>query len=105
LFIKATQTDVSIPATSLKTISILTVEIQSIVSDKNIKQNITEFTSNYPPTFIQKELIEKQADALDEMFWIKDNAGNFFLVNKRFCDILSFKKFQLEGKNYKGVYS
>ena len=99
--IKFVPTGVSIPSTSLKTISILPPDVQLIVSDKNVKQIIAEFTSNYPPTFIQKELIEKQVDALDEMFWIKDSAGNFLIVNNKFCDILGLKKFQLEGKNYK----
>ena len=99
--IKFVPTGVSIPSTSLKTISILPPDVQLIVSDKNVKQIIAEFTSNYPPTFIQKELIEKQVDNLDEMFWIKDSAGNFLIVNNKFCDILGLKKFQLEGKNYK----
>jgi PAS domain S-box-containing protein len=99
--IKVLPTGVSIPLTSLKSISILPADIQQIISDNNVKQVITEFTSNYPPTFIQKGLIEKQVDALDEMFWIKDSAGNFLIVNEKLCDILGLKKFQIEGKNYK----
>jgi PAS domain S-box-containing protein len=99
--IKVLPTGVSIPSTSLKTISILPADVQLIVSDKNIKKIINDFTSSYPTTFIQKELIEKQVDAIDEMFWIKDSAGNFIIVNNKFCDTLGLKKFQLEGKNYK----
>lgn len=99
--IKVLPTGVSLPSTSLKTISILPADVQQIISDKNIKKIINDFTFSYPPTFIQKELIEKQVDALDEIFWIKDSAGNFLIVNNKFCDILGLKKFQIEGKNYK----
>jgi len=91
----------SIPSTSLKSISILPADIQLIVSDENVQKIITDFTSYYPPTFIQKELIGKQVDALNELFWIKEGDGNFLIVNKKLCDILGLKKFQLEGKNYK----
>jgi PAS domain S-box-containing protein len=91
----------SIPSASLKSISILPADIQLIVSDENVKKIITDFASIYPLTFIQKELIEKQIDALDEMFWIKNSAGNFLVVNNKLCDVLGLKKFQLEGKNYK----
>ena len=100
-FIKIVPHGASIPSASLKSISILPADVQQIVSDKIVKQIITDFTSNYPLTFIQKELIEKQVDVLDEMFWIKDSAGNFLIVNNKLCDIWGLKKFQLEGKNYK----
>ncbi|MBE0573026.1 MAG: PAS domain S-box protein [Ignavibacteriaceae bacterium] len=92
--------EVSIPSTSIKNFSILPADLQELVSDENVQKIITDFTSSYPTTFIQMELIEKQVDALNELFWIKDSAGNFLIVNNKFCDILGFKKFQLEGKNY-----
>ncbi|HSW53461.1 MAG TPA: PAS domain S-box protein [Ignavibacteriaceae bacterium] len=93
--------EVNIPSTSLKSISILPADIQQIISDENVQKIITDFTSYYPLTFIQKELIEKQIDALNESFWIKDSDGNILVVNNKLCDILGLKKFQLEGKNYK----
>ena len=99
--IKVLPTGEIIPSTSLKTISVLPADVELIVSDKNIKQVITEFTSYYPPTFIQKELIVKQADQLDELFWIKDIDGNYILVNNKLCELLGLQKFQLEGNSYK----
>lgn len=92
---------VTISSDSFKNISILPANIKANVSDRNIVNIIEQFTFNYPPTFIQKELIEKQADQIAELFWIKDHNGNFIIVNNKLCESLGLKKFQLEGKSYK----
>ena len=91
----------TIPSGSLKNISILPANIKANISDRNIVKIIEQFTFNYPPTFIQKELIEKLADQIPELFWIKDYSGNFIIVNNKICEVLGLQKFQLEGKHYK----
>ncbi|MCW8803802.1 MAG: PAS domain S-box protein [Ignavibacteriaceae bacterium] len=99
--VKIVPIQATIPSGSLKNISILPANIKANISNKNIVNIIEQFTYNYPPTFIQNELIEKQADQIAELFWIKDHNGNFIIVNNKLCESLGLQKFQLEGKNYK----
>ena len=91
----------TIASDSLKNISILPANFNDNKFESKLVKIIEEFTSHYPPTFIQKELIEKQTDQLDELFWIKDNDGNYIVVNNKLCELLGLQKFQLEGKSYK----
>ena len=71
-----------------------------MISNKQILKIIDEIKSLYPFTFIGKEKLRKDVDKLSELFWIKDNSGNFNLVNKKFSEKLGVNSTILEGQKF-----
>lgn len=82
-------------------LSVLPVDLDQVDIASDVREIINEFLEHHPITFVDKQLIESLADKLSGSFWIKNSDGNFIVVNKRFCDQLALKKFQVEGKSYK----
>jgi PAS domain S-box-containing protein len=74
--------------------------IEKAVSDTRIKKILEKILSLFPFTFIGRQTVERLADELDEIFWIKDSEGTLLLVNKLFADTFGLEKIQIEGKNY-----
>jgi PAS domain S-box-containing protein len=74
--------------------------IEKAESDTRIKKILEKILSLFPFTFIGRQTVERLADELDEIFWIKDSEGTLLLVNKLFADTFGLEKIQIEGKNY-----
>ncbi|KAA0248445.1 MAG: PAS domain S-box protein, partial [Chlorobiota bacterium] len=66
-----------------------------------LSELINEIESSYPFTYIAKTRIQASANALDEMFWMKDSEGKYILVNDKFASFLNLKTGQMEGRSEK----
>ncbi len=73
-------------------------EIDKIINNKEVLSVIDEVKSNYPFTFISKNLVRKSADKLEEFFWIKNIYGNYLLINDKVSASIGLNAIQIEGK-------
>ena len=73
-------------------------EIEKIVNNKEVLSVIDEVKSNYPFTFISKNIVRKSADKLKEFFWVKNTNGNYLLVNDKVSAFIGLNIIQIEGK-------
>ena len=73
-------------------------DISNLIKNNDIINILEDIKSLYPFTFIGKEKILKKVNALEELFWIKDNKGNYALVNDKLALGLGLKPSQIEGK-------
>ncbi|MEJ2616115.1 MAG: PAS domain S-box protein, partial [Ignavibacteriaceae bacterium] len=73
-------------------------EIDKIINNKEVLAVIDETKSNYPFTFISKNLVRKSADKLKEFFWIKNVNGSYLLVNEKVSASIGLNAVQIEGK-------
>ncbi len=73
-------------------------DISSVIRSNDILDIIEDIKSLYPFTFIGKEKILKRANALEELFWIKDKKGIYLLVNDKLAEGFGLKSSQIEGK-------
>ncbi len=73
-------------------------EIEKIVNDKEVLAVIDEVKTNYPFTFISKNIVRKSADKLKDFFWIKNISGNYLLVNDKVSSSIGMNAVQIEGK-------
>ena len=80
-------------------LNIITKEIEKIVDSKEILGVIDEVKSNFPFTFIGKNLVRKSINKLKEFFWIKNVNGNYLLVNDKVSASIGLNAIQIEGKN------
>jgi len=78
---------------------IATADIEKITKDKKILVLVEKIKLTYPFTFIEKAKVQKQANELDDYFWIKDTNSKFVLINEKYAELLGFKSAQLENKN------
>ena len=90
----------SIKSQGITGIDVKNEDYKSLISNKQILKIIDEIKSLYPFTFIGKEKLRKDVDKLSELFWIKDNSGNFNLVNKKFSEKLGVNSTILEGQKF-----
>ncbi len=93
--IKLLENKTSINKTSLK---IKIKEIDKVINNQEVLDVIEEIKSNYPFTFISKNKARKSADKLEEFFWIKNEQGNYILVNDKVSGSLGLNVNQIEGK-------
>ena len=87
--------DENFKKTSLK---IKIKEIDKIINNKDVLSVIEEVKSNYPFTFISKNIVRKSADKLKEFFWIKNINGSYLLVNDKVSASIGLNSIQIEGK-------
>ena len=81
--------------TSLK---IKVKEIDKIINNKEVLSVIDEIISNYPFTFISKNLVRKSADKLKDFFWLKNINGSYLLVNDKVSASIGLNTIQIEGR-------
>ena len=93
--------ELSIKSKDIAGVNVKNDDYRNLISNKQILKIIDELKSLYPFTFIGKEKFRKEIDKLSELFWIKDNSGNFDLVNKKFSERLGVNSTILEGQKYK----
>lgn len=77
----------------------ITTNIKGVIKNQKILEIFEDIRSLYPFTFIGKEKIRKEIDALNEYFWVKDNKGSYIIINNKFSRSLGLKTTQIEGKN------
>ena len=77
----------------------ITTNFKGVIKNGKILEIFEDIKSLYPFTFIGKEKIRKEIDALDEYFWVKDNKGSYIIINNKFSRSLGLKTTQIEGKN------
>jgi len=82
---------------------IYTSDIDKIIDDADLLAIIEKIKSSYPFTFIGKSKFQREIDKLGHPFWIKENNGNFTIVNQAFADNLGLKISQIEGSNEKDL--
>ena len=95
LTIKLLEDKASVNKTSLK---IKIKEINEIINNQEVLNVIEEIKSNYPFTFISKNKTRKSVDKLEEYFWIKNDQGNYILVNNKVSSSLGLSVNQIEGR-------
>ena len=77
-----------------------TVLIEELVKTQELNEILNKLINLYPLTFIGKEIIHRLVNQLDEFFWLKDDKGNYLIVNNSYAASLGLKPGQLEGKPY-----
>jgi len=92
--------ELSIKSKEITGVYVKSDDFKNFINNKQLLNIIDELKSLYPFTFIGKEKFRKEVDKLSELFWIKDYAGNFDLVNKKFSEKLGVNSTILEGKKY-----
>ena len=80
------------------TLKIKIKEIDKIINNKEVLSVIDEIKSNYPFTFISKNLVRKSVDKLNDFFWIKNINGDYLLVNDKISASIGLNAIQIEGK-------
>ncbi len=70
----------------------------------NVIRVVEKIKSSYPFTLIEKKRFQKEIDALNSTFWIKDSEGKYILVNKQFALSTDLKVSQIEGKTSKSIF-
>ena len=95
VLIKLLDDKTSVNKTSLK---IKIKEIDKLINNKEVLNVIEEIKSNFPFTFISKNKTRKSVDKLKEYFWIKNEGGNYILVNDKVSDSLGLNVNQIEGR-------
>jgi PAS domain S-box-containing protein len=69
------------------------------INNKHLVEIIDWIISSFPITFVNLERLRKDIDALDELFWLKDEEGKYLLVNNKFASSLHLIPSQIEGKH------
>ena len=79
-------------------IEVYTSEINRLVKDRNVIEIIEKIKSSFPFSFIGKSKIQKDIDAFEHYFWIKDLNRKYILSNNSFAKWLGLKIENMEGK-------
>lgn len=87
------------PIKELTRFTVSTKNIDEIAQEKRIVEIIDLVKASFPFTFISKNNLQRSIDNYKDLFWIKDNKGNYLIVNRNFAEFLGLKNVQVEGKN------
>ena len=81
-------------------IKTVTMKIQELVTTQGLKEILNKLISLYPLTFIGKEILHRLVNELEDFFWLKDDKGNYLVVNNSYAASMGLKPSQMEGKPY-----
>ncbi|MBX3008412.1 MAG: PAS domain-containing protein [Melioribacteraceae bacterium] len=74
-------------------------DIDDVIKNPGFLNIINKIKSSYPFSFIEKAKIQKDINAIDEFFWLKETSGKIVIVNEKFANWLGNKPSQLEGRS------
>ncbi len=74
-------------------------ELSALIGNNKIEKIIESVKELFPFTVIGREKIRKDIDQLGELFWIKNNKGNYVLVNRSLAQNLGLSSNQIEGRS------
>ncbi len=74
-------------------------ELSALIGNSKIEKIIESIKDSFPFTVIGKEKIRKDIDQIQELFWVKNNKGNYVLVNRSLAQNLGLSSNQIEGRS------
>jgi len=74
-------------------------ELEILSGDVKLAELVKDVKSSYPFTFLSKNRVAQKINQYDGALWIKNETGNYILVNERFATSFMMKPSGIEGKS------